>query len=161
VWNWSSYYCADGYLVKELVESFFELEEDDFATVLNLDPLDLLNLGFGTKWQEVQSFDLNTSLRWFVQGDPWNALLGVGDESVVVSGLDLSTDGLAGPGTLTAHKPQFQHEKSDLSGIYESILKVRKSMQKRWRRCENCQSPRLDDWDCCSCESPISGIRYD
>lgn len=161
MWSWSSYYRVDGYLVNELVESFFELEEDDFSIVLNKDPLDLFNLGFGTKWQEVQSFDLDQSLRWFAQGDPWNALLGVGDESVIVAGLDLSTDGLAGPGTLMVHKPQFHHNKEDLLAIRESIVKVRKSMQRRWRRCENCQSPRLDDWEWCTCESPISGIRYD
>lgn len=161
MWNWSNYYRVDGYLVNELVESFFELEEDDFATALNNDPLDLLHLGFGTKWQEVQSLDLDQSLRWFAQGDPWNALVGVGEESVIVTGLDLTTDGLAGPGTLTAHKPQFHHKQSDLSAIHESIVKVRKSMERRWRCCENCQSPRLDDWEWCTCESPISGIRYD
>lgn len=159
MWDWSSYYGADGYLVSKVAESFFELAEDDFATALNKDPLELFDLGFGTKWQEVRSLELDESLRWFAQGDPWSALVGIGAKSVIVTGLDLSTIGLAGPGTLMAQNPQFHHEKADLSGIQESIVKVRKSMQRRWRRCVNCQSPRLGGW--CKCDGPILGICYD
>lgn len=159
MWTWTNYYGAENYMVRAADERFFELGCDFLAQALKTEPRELFNCGFGTNWQAVQSRDLDSSIRWFAQGDPWNALLGVGVHSVVVAGLDMSTAGLAGPGTLTSHDPHYEHRKDDLVGMQKSVQRVRRSMNSRWKRCTDCQSPRLGGW--CSCDGPVRGIIYD
>jgi len=159
MWTWQSFYDTGTYLVGAVEERFFDTDPDNLATLLGISGLELLDRGFGTNWQEVQSRDLDHSQRWFTQGDPWNALLGVGRDSVTVTGLDLTIAGLAGPGTLRTHGSSFRHDKSDLVAIHESIVKVRQAMQHRWRRCPDCQSQRVGNW--CTCDGPLRGICYD
>lgn len=159
MYTWANYYGADGYLVGNPDERFFDFDQDDFAFALGVDALELYEQGFGTNWQEVESRGLDSSFRWFAQGDPWNALVGVRSGSIRVAGLNMTIGGLRGPGVLTTQDPEFVVDKSDLTGFLEVLKKVRTSMQRRWRRCPDCQSPRLGGE--CLCHAPVLGINYD
>jgi hypothetical protein len=159
MYTWVNYYGADAYLVGDPDEHFFDFDQHNFAAALGIDPLDLYHAGFGTNWQQVESLGLDTMFQWFAQGDPWNALIGVGDDSIRVVGLNMTIGGLAGPGTLADRDPNFFHERSDLTGLLQSLKTVRNAMQRRWRRCRDCQSPRLGGD--CTCHGSVLGIIYD
>ena len=157
--TWVTYYGARDYLVNEAEVDSRNWSHDDLADALGISPLELYEMGFGTDWHEVASLNLDRSCRWFAQGDPWNALIGVGRESIAVTCLELTTTGLAGPATLIGTRPEFIHTRSQLPETLESLAKIRKAMQRRWRRCPDCQGARLRGE--CTCNGPLLGIIYD
>jgi hypothetical protein len=158
---WQEHYGADLYVVKD---SGSEWSQDlipadvTLARLLHTDPFTMVEIGLGTDWYQVESMSLDPFTKWFVQGDPWTVLLGVSHDQVLISALSLSNSGLAGPGTLEAVKPQLESPIDNPFLIVENVKKIRRSMQRRWRRCEHCQSPRLDG---CTCIGPATGLIVD
>jgi len=97
---------------------------------------------------------------WFIHGDPWHVLIGVGASRLVVGSVDMFEGGYAGPSTLTCRKPvSFARDNVDVATVASAVQRARRSTTRYMSRCSLCDSPRYGSG--CRCDDLAYGIIYD
>ena len=164
--GWQQYYGASGYLMTEGDRDRWWDEE--LAAHLACTPAELCHSGIGTTFIRVtgvraglsEDESLDDVTEWFVHGDPWHVLVGVGASRIVVGSVAMFEGGYAGPPSLECVKPMSKARNLvELALLAELVTRARRRTKRAMTNCVQCDNPRYSRG--CRCDGMALRIRYD